>query len=162
MKSIENIYNDYSHNITDLPPKDIFFDFVQAYQRYSNSVHLLDNNVEITTVEAHLLRHICQNKGLTLTDIVNYWGRTKGTVSSQISKLEQKGFVYRQKCDKNSRINHIFPTEKGVETYERYIRFNKAEVDEFMEKWLEKYTFEDADFLLEMMQFYIDTANIEK
>ena len=79
-----------------------------------------------------------------------------------MTKLEEKGFVYRQKCDKNSRINHIFPTEKGVETCGRYIRFNKAEVDEFMEKWFEKYTLEDADFLLEMMQFYIDMANIEK
>ena len=83
-------------NPDNSPARDILYDFSQAYQRNSNTIHIFADGTKMTTIEAHTLKHICQNDGVTLTDIVNYWGRTKGTVSAQITNLEKKGYVYRE------------------------------------------------------------------
>ena len=61
----------------DSPARDIVYDFSQAYQRNSNTVHIFDDGTKMTTVEAHTLKHICQNEGCTITDLVNYWGAYK-------------------------------------------------------------------------------------
>ena len=116
---------DMSGSVYRLHSSDILFDFNQAYNRYSNSVHQLDDGTVMTTVEAHILKYICQNPGKTLTDIVNYWGRTKGTVSSQISSLENKNLIFRHKCSDNLKKIHIYPTETGIMLNELYNKFDE-------------------------------------
>ena len=140
------------------PAKDILYDFNQAYQRYSNTMHVFDDGTKMTSVEAHTLKHICQNEGITLTDIVNYWGRTKGTVSAQITNLENKGYVYRKRCEINPKKTHIFPTEEGRRVNERHVRYDIKNTSEFLDKWFEEYTMEDMKKLTEYMEFYIDVA----
>ncbi len=147
---------------SDSPARDIVYDFSQAYQRNSNTVHIFEDGTKMTTIEAHTLKHICQHNGVTMTDIVNYWGRTKGTVSSQISNLESKGYVYRKKCKHDTKKVHIFPTPLGLEVNERHRKYDIKETTEFVKKWLEKYTADDMYKFLEYMQFYIDVAFAEK
>ncbi len=161
MAKIDNIIKNLTKDVPTQPSRDILFEFNQAYQRYSNSIHRFDNGVVMTTIEAHMLKHICQNKGVTISDIVNYWGRTKGTVSARVTKLEEKGFVYRKRCENNSRIIHIYPTEKGLETNRRHNRFDEVETSEFLSKWLGKYTADDMYKFVDMLQFYIDVAYSE-
>ena len=133
-------------NPDNSPARDILYDFSQAYQRNSNTVHIFEDGTKMTTIEAHTLKHICQHNGVTLTDIVNYWGSTKGTVSTQITNLENKGYVRREKC----KIN------------EEHRNFDLKETAEFIDKWLDKYTAEDMMKFIEYMQFYIDVAFAEK
>ena len=153
-----NEASNVANNMPVYPARDILYDFNQAYLRNSNTVHVFDNGIKMTTVEAHTLKHICQNPGLTLTDIVNYWGRTKGTVSSQITKLEEKGYVFRKKCEKNSKKVHIYPTELGQEVNLRHARYDIKEAKEFIENWMKKYTLEELYKMNEYMEFYIKTA----
>lgn len=153
-KDVENVVND----MPSYPARDILYDFNQAYLRYSNTIHIFDDGTKMTSVEAHTLKHICQNKGLTLTDIVNYWGRTKGTVSAQITNLENKGYVFRKKCEMNPKKTHIFPTELGIKVNERHMRYDIKETTEFMKKWLEKYTIDDLYKVNEYLEFYIQAA----
>ncbi len=144
------------------PARDILYDFSQAYQRNSNTVHIFEDGTKMTTIEAHTLKHICQHNGVTLTDIVNYWGRTKGTVSAQITNLENKGYVRREKCKNDNKKVHIFPTELGFKINEEHRNFDLKETAEFIDKWLDKYTAEDMMKFIEYMQFYIDVAFAEK
>ena len=156
--SKNNEANNVVNSMPTYPAKDIMYDFNQAYHRNSSTVHIFDNGIKMTTVEAHTLKHICQNPGLTITDIVNYWGRTKGTVSSQITNLEEKGYVFRKKCKLNNKKVHIYPTDSGLEVNLRHARYDVKEAGEFMKKWLEKYTLEDLYKMNEYMEFYIKTA----
>ena len=144
------------------PARDILYDFSQAYQRNSNTAHIFEDGTKMTTIEAHTLKHICQHNGVTLTDIVNYWGRTKGTVSAQITNLENKGYVRREKCKNDNKKVHIFPTELGLKINEEHRNFDLKETAEFIDKWLDKYTAEDMMKFIEYMQFYIDVAFAEK
>ena len=160
-KNMSNNKNDIQ-NITSQvslsPARDTVYEFNQAYQRASNTVHIFDDGTKMTTVEAHTLKHICQNEGCTITDLVNYWGRTKGTISAQITNLENKGYLYREKCKNNAKKVHIFPTELGLKVNERHNRFDVKEIKEFVEKWNEKYTIEDLHKFLEYMEFCIEIA----
>ncbi len=157
----ENKIQDMANQMPEYPARDVLYEFSQAYHRNSNTIHIFDDGTKMTTVEAHTLKHICQNKGVTITDLVNYWGRTKGTISSQITNLENKGYVYRRKCKKESRKIHIFPTPLGLEVNERHNRYDIKEVEEFVKKWTKKYTVEDLHKLLEYMDFYIEIAYSE-
>ncbi len=141
------------------PARDIIYDFSQAYQKSMNEVHDFGNGITLTSVEAHTLKHICQNKGVTLTDIVNYWGRTKGTVSAQIGKLEKKGFVYREKRKKDSKKIHIYPTEVGVVINDMHIQYDIKESQAWLKAASEKYSVEDMTKFREMLAFYTDYLN---
>ena len=149
-------------NTDNSPARDILYDFSQAYQRNSNTIHIFADGTKMTTIEAHTLKHICQHDGVTLTDIVNYWGRTKGTVSAQITNLEKKGYVYREKCKHDNKKIHIYPTELGLKINEEHRNYDLKETTEFIYKWLEKYTAEDMFKFIEYLQFYIDVAFSEK
>ena len=144
------------------PARDILYDFNQAYQRNSNTIHIFEDGTKMTTIEAHTLKHICQHDGVTLTDIVNYWGRTKGTVSAQITNLEKKGYVYREKCKHDNKKIHIFPTELGFKINEEHRKYDLKETAEFINKWLEKFTADDMFKFIEYLQFYIDVTFSEK
>ena len=101
MNKTKEFIESLSTETANYPARDIIYDFSQAYTKYMDRQHDFGDGIKMTSVEAHTLKHICQNSGVTMTDIVNYWGRTKGTVSSQISALERKGYVYREKCKYN-------------------------------------------------------------
>ena len=159
-KNIDNM--NMANQMPQYPARDVLYEFNQAYQRNSNAIHVFDDGTKMTTVEAHILKHICQNKGVTISDLVNYWGRTKGTISAQITNLENKGYVYRRKCKKESKKVHIFPTPLGNDVNERHNRYDIKEVAEFVERWTEKFTLEDLHKMLEYMEFYIEIAYSEK
>ena len=158
MPNSKNDIHNMASQVPHSPARDIMYEFNQAYQRNSNNVHIFDDGTKMTTVEAHTLKHICQNEGCTITDLVNYWGRTKGTISAQITNLENKGYLYRKKCKKNAKKVHIYPTPLGLQVNERHNRFDVEEVQEFVAKWTEKFTINDLHKMLEYMEFYIEIA----
>ena len=140
----------------DHPARDTIYDFSQAYQKYMDRVHDFGDGIKMTSVEAHTLKHICQNNGVTITDIVNYWGRTKGTVSSQISAMENKGYIYKEKCKKDAKKIHIFPTEKGLEINNAHINFDVKESADLIDEWLKHYSLEELNIFFEQMTLYTD------
>lgn len=160
---MDNIDNNLLHSIVqdtaNAPARDIIYDFSQAYQKSMNKIHNFVNGITLTSVEAHTLKHICQNKGVTLTEIVNYWGRTKGTVSALISKLEKKGFVYREKCKVDSKRIHILPTEVGLVVNEMHIQYDIKESQAWFKAAGDKFTTEELMKFWEIMAFYTDFLN---
>ncbi len=139
--------------IPTAPARDAIYDFCVAHDRYMEINHSYSVG-GIASAEAHTLKHICQNPGVTVTDIVNYWGRTKGTVSAQVTKLEEKGLIRKEKCKQNSRVTHIFPTEAGIEVNNNHTAFDIEESTHFFDEWIKKYTIDDLYSFLEQLDFY--------
>ena len=77
MSNSKNDIQNITSQVSLSPARDTVYEFNQAYQRASNTVHIFDDGTKMTTVEAHTLKHICQNEGCTITDLVNYWGAYK-------------------------------------------------------------------------------------
>ena len=158
-KISKEILYDIVQDTANSPARDVIYDFSQAYQKSMDKVHDFVNGITLTSVEAHTLKHICQNKGVTLTEIVNYWGRTKGTVSALISKLEKKGFVYREKCKIDSKKIHIFPTEVGLVVNDMHIQYDIKESHAWFEAAENKYTMDELMTFWEILAFYTDYLN---
>ncbi|MBR5806607.1 MAG: MarR family transcriptional regulator [Oscillospiraceae bacterium] len=155
----KDIFLTIDKDTANYPARDVIYDFSQAYQKSMNKVHDFGNGITMTSVEAHTLKHICQNKGVTLTEIVNYWGRTKGTVSAQISNLEKKGFVYREKCKIDSKKIHILPTEAGLAVNNMHIQYDVQESLAWLEAATKKYSMDDLAKFWEMTEFYTAYLN---
>lgn len=152
---IENLRSELERS----PARDLLYDFMLACTKYSYEGHTYLSGIGITSMEAHILKHICQNPGVTISDIVSYWGRTKGTVSAQISNLEQKGLVKREPYPFNRKKMGIYPTENGLEMNKRHILYDMEESKAFIEKWFEKYPPEDFLDFFEKLNFYKDFLN---
>jgi len=140
--------------VENTPARDATYDFVLTYLKYMELEHHYLSDVGLSSVEAHTLKHICQNPGLTISDIVNYWGRTKGTVSSQISKLEDKGLVTRQILSENRKKTHIFPTDKGLAVNSCHVRYDIEETIRLLEWWDNAFSYEESyDFFKKLHSY---------
>ena len=94
--------------VNEDPARDLMYDLVQTYAKYMEIHHMFLSDEGLTSTDAHTLKHICQNPGVTMSDMVKYWGKTKGTISAQVSALEEKGLVKKEKC------KSIIQTEKNM------------------------------------------------
>lgn len=151
-----NIYTQIEQTTHNLPSRNVLYDFFQAYNKYMNIGHHFADEGDLTSMEAHLLKHICQNPGITITDIAKYWSRTKGTISSQISRLEKNGYIYRVVDSQNLKIYHISPTEKGLRANDNHTAFDIAETTDFLNVWLKKYSEEEINDFYDKLVLYKD------
>lgn len=60
---------------------------------------------------------ICENPGITQDQLAEVLSVNKGTVANVLKTLEKDGFVERKQNPKDKRINNLFLTEKGVDSY---------------------------------------------
>ena len=142
--------------VNEDPARDLMYDLVQTYAKYMEIHHMFLSDEGLTSTDAHTLKHICQNPGVTMSDMVKYWGKTKGTISAQVSALEEKGLVKKEKCKVNAKKTHIFPTEKGLQMNDCHTEFDIDEIIRFRSLWEEKYTVEEFYKFWEMLAFYKD------
>ena len=87
--------------------------FVQLYADYMQAARDYGTGELISMVEVHTLTMIADSPGITVTELAQMWDRTKGAVSQNVKKLEQKGLIYRQRKADNGKVVHLFATEAG-------------------------------------------------
>lgn len=68
---------------------------------------------EYTSVEVHMIKHIADNPGVTVTELARDYGKTKGAVSQILKKVEGKGLVLRESDPNNENRALLYLTEKG-------------------------------------------------
>ncbi len=72
----------------------------------------------LTAGEFPIYMAICNNQGFTQDQISDYVYVDKGFTTRVIKNLEKKGYIYRQKDEKDKRINHVYPTELALSIHE--------------------------------------------
>ncbi|MDO5536090.1 MAG: MarR family transcriptional regulator [Desulfovibrionaceae bacterium] len=60
---------------------------------------------------------VCREPGITQDRLPAQLGLNKSNVARGLATLEEKGFVERRINENDKRTAHIWPTEKGRETY---------------------------------------------
>ena len=146
----------YLENINNSPARDLMYELVPTYAKYMDIHHYFLTEENLTSTDAHTLKHICQNPGVTISEITEYWGKTKGTVSAQISRLEEKNLVRKEKDSINAKKTHIYPTETGIRTNESHMKFDIEEIIRLYDFWGQKYTAADIEKFWEMLAYYKD------
>lgn len=59
------------------------------------------------------LLYLWEEDGLTQSQIKNKTGSEASTISNMLRKLEEDNIIYRKRDQKDSRVVHVFLTEKG-------------------------------------------------
>ncbi len=92
---------------------DVLYEFVMRYNEYMHRPRDYGNGDMIKMVEAHTLAMIDSNPGVSVSELARLWKRTKGTVSVNVSTLESRGYVRREKDPQNARVVKLYLTERG-------------------------------------------------
>lgn len=106
--------SDINDMISDIDEKvNIIFRHQMLMSAYQSIPRDYDLGFFMSELEVHSLGFIENQPGITAKQICQLTYRTKGTISSMLSKLEKEGFIEQRKNPENLRERQLFLTEKG-------------------------------------------------
>lgn len=138
-----------------------FYRFIILYQNYMTNSHDYGDGVPHSMVEMHILTLICDNPGITVGQVAESWGCTKGAASQNITKLEKKGLLVRTKLLNNAREVHIYPTEMGHKLSTSHKEYDRNVETSFSEKLLERCSIAELENFSKIMNLYSDIVEEE-
>ena len=92
---------------------DLLYRFYVKYDSYIKKNRKYALEINVSMIEVHILTLIQDKPGITVSEIAEVWGRTRGAASQHVSNLEKNGLIYREKDQNNQKIYHLYATEKG-------------------------------------------------
>lgn len=147
---IDSAYTALNNRINHL------YQFVMRYSEYIYSSHHYGGEDPLTMIEVHTLTYIEDYPGTTPTELVKYWGKTKGAISQILNKLQSLDLIVKTKTPDNLKTIHLYVTEKGL----RISRFHKLydidDINKTMSQLLEKCTSEEIDTFYKVISVYND------
>ena len=87
--------------------------FVMQYDDYIYSSRTYGGDEPLTMIDAHTLSYIDDNPGVTPSELIKFWDKTKGAISQILSRLELMGLIEKKKEDGNQKTIHLYVTETG-------------------------------------------------
>lgn len=121
---------------------DKAYDFMYEYDSIPHSY----GNDVLYQAESHLIQHIGQREGVTITELSKILNKTRSACSQIVRKLCKKGWVEQVRNVKNNREYKLYLTEKGMEIYKNHEEFDKScyrnyftGLEQFSEKELKTY-----------------------
>jgi DNA-binding MarR family transcriptional regulator len=83
--------------------------------------HLLElfkeNNLDITKEQMIVLKKLHDKDGISQNELALLIFRNKSSLTRLLSKMEKKNYILRKQSLEDKRINQVFLTEKGKDTY---------------------------------------------
>ena len=85
--------------------------------------------------EMHVIEQVCdlQNGDNRAAAIAANLRITAGTLTTSVSQLERKGYVQRIRDEKDKRVVHIAPTQKGINANKLHQAFHEKMIDILMQ-----------------------------
>lgn len=108
-------------NITDSPFKSISILYRKSHIWLNNGCAQYD----LTAAQAAIILIVCDFGVLTQDDITKRLRLDKSVIAKTVTKLEERGFMFRTTNAKDKRTYDIRPTEKAREVYP----FVKEQID---------------------------------
>lgn len=133
-----------------------FYRFVSTYQDYMNARRNYGNGALYSMVEMHILAIVCAKPGITVGQVAQAWGCTKGAASQNITKLEKKGLLMRTKLLGNAKEVHVFPTKEGEQAAALHNVFDKRNESRVEKSLLECCTMEELMAFNKVLGVYAD------
>ena len=93
MENSKHMRTELLKAVNNDPARDLMYEVTLLYTKYMDIHHMFLADEGLTSTFAHTLKHICQEPGVTMSEMAEYWGKTKGTISAQVSALEEKGLM---------------------------------------------------------------------
>lgn len=131
-KTDEQLFRQLYENANEI------YRFVAIRNRYDATPRDYGTGEIINMTEAHIVVDICDNDSITVSKLAEKSDRTPSAVSQIVSKVEKKGYIYKQRCSTNYKVYHLFPTDKGRALC---IAHKRYDIEQMMasNKYLRKY-----------------------
>lgn len=94
-----------------------FQSIMSLAQQMEKSHKTFGTKEKISSSEIHLIEIIGDTKNLSVTDISNHIGITKGAVSQSLKRLDSKGFIIKKPDPENLSRSLVMLTVKGKTAY---------------------------------------------
>lgn len=133
-----------------------FYRFVSLYQDYITQTRDYGDGVQRSMVEMHILAIVCGEPGITVGQVAQQWGRTKGAASQNVTKLEKQGLVVRAKHVGNAREVHLYPTKEGRQLAALHAVYDERNEKEFAERLMAKCTVSELQTFTRVIEVYSD------
>lgn len=75
------------------------------------------------------LTRICENPGINLIDLTILLKIDKTSTTKAIQKLETEGYIERKKDISDKRVIRLYPTEKGLKSYDDIINEENKNIE---------------------------------
>lgn len=140
---------------------DKLYEFVMLYHDYIYQATDYGNGAPIKMVEVHTLTMIEDNPGITVSGLAKLWGRAKSTVSVNVTNLERDGYIYREKAAANAKVEHLYPTEKGVELSTLHKFYDNLDIMQTRADLLKTCTGQELDSFYKVLGAYVELLTAE-
>jgi DNA-binding MarR family transcriptional regulator len=87
---------------------------------------------DITVKDMHIIEAVGIKEPRTMSQISKSLGVTMGTLTIGMNGLVKKGYVKRNRGEKDRRIVYAVLTDKGVNAYEHHMNFHRSMVESVM------------------------------
>ncbi len=78
---------------------------------------MIDHNLDLTKEQMIVLKRLHDKDGIPQNELAFLTLRNKSSLTRLLVKMEKKGYILRTQDQLDKRVNKVFLTEKGRETY---------------------------------------------
>ena len=94
--------------------------------------NLQDKGVKLSMSEVHTLENIQKSESKTMSDVAKRSLVTQGTLTVAVNRLQEKGYIIREKDDVDRRIVRLNLTSRAMKVLEIHDQFHKDMIDSFI------------------------------
>ncbi len=88
---------------------------------------------DISVTDMHIIEAVGIQEPKKMSEIAKLLGITMGTLTTGINGLVKKGYVVRNRSEKDRRIVYASLTPKGLSAYAHHMQFHKNMIDSIMQ-----------------------------
>lgn len=158
IKRAENIWNSWPA----YQKSNLFHDFIMNfYERYRKANDYGTGELYLP-VEVHVLEMICQNPGITVSELAICKDRTKSAISQCVTRLEKKGLITKSPQANNKKNVSLWATSKGKHLTKLHISYDNEHFEKLFGILPDYYTSEELDAFFDIMGTALELLRLEK
>lgn len=105
--------------------------------------------------DIHMIEAIGNHPDYNLTQLAEFCGLTKGTVSKRLSKIEKAGFIKRFQDKNNSKEYYFYLTDLGKKAYQGHYEYHEERSAKTHNTY-KQYSEKEKKFLIDFVRLYIN------
>ncbi|MGI6007727.1 MAG: MarR family winged helix-turn-helix transcriptional regulator [Ruminococcus sp.] len=111
---------------------------------------------DITNNDMHIIEAVGIDEPQNMSSIAKKMSVTMGTLTISMNNLVKKGYVSRERSEKDRRVVYIRLTEKGVRAYHHHAAFHRAMIEAVVKGMDEKEKQVLVTALVQLKDFFVD------
>ena len=117
--------------------KTISWKLLRVLNKHSHIEELpirFDEDLEATPREIHTIQAIGEHEQINITGVAAHFGVTKGAASQMIAKLEDRGFLQKERVDHSNKELRLSLTKLGWRAFHAHERFHEKHMADLVDR----------------------------